>query len=308
MVRRYHTGPENEGQRLDLFLRDQSGDISRSKIRRIIDIGGVHVDGRRVRKSGLLLSATQLIEMYLDNGPLDPYRIEAGQVLFQDDFLIVLNKPAGVETQPTPARYQGTLYAALQVWLGRDRRFGRRLEIGMAQRLDRDTSGVIIFSIHPRAHKSLTSQLQSRSVKKSYLALVEGRPEPAKGSYESQLIRDRRTNNMKSTPSGGKEAITRYRVLRTLEEPEEISLVELELVTGRTHQIRAHLSEAGHPLLGDVRYGGCPRIGEHRFSRQCLHSQRLELTHPIDNTSLIFEARMPVDMDPDLIFSMSGNQ
>lgn len=299
MVIRYQTTSINEGRRLDQYLAEQSPDLSRTLIRKIIDIGGVHIDGRRVRKASLVLSAGWRIEVHRDRGALEPYRIVEAQVLFQDDYLIVLNKPAGIETQPTPARYRGTLFEALQVWLKRDRRFGRRLEIGMAQRLDRDTSGVIAFSIHPQAHKSLTTQMQSRAAQKTYLALVEGRPEPTTGSYASHLIRDRYSNRVKSTEHGGKEAVTRYRVVKTLQVPAQISMVELELITGRTHQLRAHLSEAGHPLLGDIRYGGADRQGAHLFSRHLLHSHRLELRHPLSGKALSFCAELPSDMDPD---------
>ena len=299
MVNRYLVAAADEGRRLDLFLAEREVDFSRAMIRKIIDIGGVHVDGRRVRKAGLMLSAGQRIELHRDRGELEPYRISSDQVLFQDHCLIVLNKPAGIETQPTPARYKGTLFEALQVWLNRDRRFGRRLEIGMAQRLDRDTSGVIAFSIHPRAHKSLTTQLQSRSARKTYLALVEGRPEPDTGRYISNLIRDRYTQRVKSTDRGGKEAVTRYRVVKTYRVPETLSMVELELITGRTHQIRAHLSEAGFPLVGDVRYGGSSNIGSRFFPAHCLHSHRLALDHPEDGRALSFCAELPSAMDPD---------
>ncbi len=300
MVKRFLTSLDDTGSRLDQFLAERTPELSRNRIRKIIDLGGVHLDGRRVRKSGLPLSAGRQIEMYLDDGSLNPFRIEPDHVLFQDGYIIVLNKPSGIETQPTPARYKGSLYEALQVWLKRDRHFGRRLEIGMAQRLDRDTSGVIIFSIHPRAHKSLTAQMQSRTAKKTYLALVEGRPEPPQGSYISNLIRERYSNRMKSVASGGKggkEAITNYRVLQTTDQPLQFSLVELELITGRTHQIRAHLSEAGHPLLGDIRYGGRSQIGDRQLGRQCLHSYKLELTHPVTDKDLCFEAPIPADMD-----------
>ncbi len=299
MVKRYLIAAVDEGRRLDQFLAEQSADFSRTMIRKIIDIGGVHVDGRRVRKSGLVLNAGQRIELHRDRAALEPYRIIPDHVLFQDNYLIVLDKPAGIETQPTPARYKGTLFEALQVWLNRDRRFGRRLEIGMAQRLDRDTSGVIAFSIHPRAHKSLTGQLQSRAARKSYLALVEGRPEPSAGRCRSNLIRDRSAHRMRSTERGGKEAITDYRVVKTYDVPETVSLVEVELITGRTHQIRAHLSEAGFPLLGDHRYGGSGRLGTRIFTGHCLHSHRLALAHPDDGRALSFTAGLPPAMDPE---------
>lgn len=297
MVERFQTTLSDQGRRLDQFIGDRSSSLSRTQARKIIDLGGVHVDGRRARKSGLVLDSNHKIELYRDHGPLDPYRIVPDQILFQDEYIIVINKPSGVETQPTPARYKGTLYEALQVLLKRDRRFGRRLEIGMVQRLDRDTSGVIIFSIHPQAHKAITAQMQSRSAKKIYEALVAGRLEPESGTYRSHLLRERRTGIMRSVAHGGKEAITNYRVSETRTDPIEISLIELELITGRTHQIRAHLSEAGYPLLGDCRYGGKPELGGYRFGRHCLHSSRLTVRHPRSNELLQFTAPLPEDMD-----------
>ena len=299
MVKRYLTVIGDKGQRLDQFLAERSPDLSRTLIRKIIDIGGVHIDGRRVRKAGMILDQGLHIELHRDRSSVRPFRLSHDLVLYQDDYLIVVNKPAGIETQPTPARYKGTLFESLQVWLKRDRRFGRRLEIGMVQRLDRDTSGVIAFSIHPQAHKSLSRQIQSRDAKKIYLALVAGRPEPSTGRYVSNLIRDRYANKMKSTSRGGKEAVTTYRVVRTRAVPEPISLVEVELITGRTHQIRVHLSEAGHPLLGDIRYGGPEQVGMHSLSAHCLHSHRLKVVHPISNKPLSFRAELPPAMDLD---------
>ncbi|MEJ2058389.1 MAG: RluA family pseudouridine synthase [Desulfofustis sp.] len=307
MVERYLTAAKDGGQRLDQFLAENSSSLSRTNIRSIIDIGGVHVDGKRVRKAGLRLTPGRRVEIYQDRGSLKPFRLQPHHVLFQDPHIIVLDKPAGIETQPTPARYRGTLYEALQVWLKRDRSFGRRLEIGMAQRLDRDTSGVIIFSIHPRAHKSISVQMQSRTVKKTYVALVEGKPEPAAGSYQSNIVRDRRTGSMKSVAAGGKYALTHYRVIKTRSLPEIISLVELELITGRTHQIRVHLAEAGHPLLGDVRYGGRSSLGEMTFARHCLHSRQLEIEHPESGKCMSFSAELPTDMLILETMDRSGN-
>jgi len=163
----------------------------------------------------------------------------------------------------------------------------------MAQRLDRNTSGVIVFSIHPRSHKGLTSQMQERSVRKHYLAVVEGCPDPVSGMYVSALARNRRRNRVGSVSRGGKEAISRYRVLDMVR---GISLVEVELITGRMHQIRAHFSEAGHPLFGDTNYGGPSSYEGHQLKRQCLHSWRLELRHPLTKKVLELLAPIPADM------------
>lgn len=292
MVKRFHTTDSDNGFRLDQYLQQRIPELSRTKIRKIVDLGGVHIDGRRVRKCGKTLKPHETIELHSDSSPLDPYRLKPSDILFQDKYIIVINKPAGIETQPTPARYKGTLYEALQVWLKRDRRF-RKLQIGMAQRLDRDTSGVIIFSIHPESHKSLTEQIGNHTVKKEYLAVIQGVPTPSQGTYHSFLRRDRNTHRMQSVTNGGKEAITHYQILKDWSHS---SLVSVELVTGRTHQIRAHFAEAGHPLLGDQTYGGPKIHGGCSWTRQCLHSWKLQLTHPKTGERLSFSAPVPSDM------------
>lgn len=285
---------DDQGLRLDVFLHHRLPEMSRATIRTVIDIGGVHVDGRRARKNGLAVQAGQEVELHRDRQPLEPFRLSSEMILFQDEYLLAIDKPAGVDTQPTPARYKGTLYEALQVWLGRDSRFGRKLEIGMVQRLDRDTSGVIVFSIHPRAHGSLSDQFRQRQVRKFYLALVAGRIDSAGGSFTSRLGRDRRSNRMRSVSAGGREALCHY---RTLQYGEDSSLVLIELVTGRTHQIRAQFAEAGHPLVGDTRYGGPTGCDGRQVTGHCLHSWRIRLAHPRSGETLEFVAPVPTGME-----------
>jgi len=294
MLYRFHIEAKDHGQRLDIFLQSKLTELSRTMLRKIIELGGVHLQGRRVRKCSISLVAGQRLEVHLDQAPLIPFRLDSAQIIYQDKYLIAINKPAGIETQPTPARYKGTLYEAIQVWLGRDRRFGRKLEIGMAQRLDRDTSGVIVFSIHPQSHKALTDQMQNRLAKKRYLALITGSPDPPEGTFHSYLAKERKSNQVRSVSRGGKEAITRYRIVRS---EGGLSLAEIDLVTGRMHQIRAHFAEAGHPLLGDKRYGGTQKYGGLTFNRQCLHSSILRLTHPVSGEMLQFKAEIPEDMN-----------
>ncbi len=295
MVDTFLTNETDQGIRLDQFLQQQLPDLSRTRIRKIIDIGGVHVDKRRVRKCGRLIKTGENIKLYQDNQSLDPYRIKPDDILFQDKYIVVLNKPAGIDTQPTPARYKGTLYEALQVLLKRDNRF-RKVEIGMPQRLDRNSSGAIVFSIHPESHKKMTEQIQNHTVTKEYLAIVKGNVEPEQGTYHSFLMRDRNSHLMRSVAAesnGAKEAITHYKVTKKWVDS---SLVEVQLVTGRTHQIRTHFSEAGHPLLGDLQYGGPELHGGSKWLRQCLHSWKLQFKHPKKDTHLSFTAPVPSDM------------
>ena len=293
MMHRFQVAVTELRCRLDIFLHERLPEMSRGAIRGVIDLGGVHVDGRRVRKNGLQLAPGQMVEMHLDRGDREPFRLSPATIIYQDDDLLAVDKPAGIDTQPTPARYKGTMYEAVQTWLGRDRRFGRKLEIGMVQRLDRDTSGVMVFSIHPRAHGSLADQFHNRRVRKFYLALVAGIPEPAQGEFAGTLVRDRRRNRVRSIDGGGRPALTRYRVLQSRA---ATSLVLVELVTGRMHQIRAHFSEAGYPLLGDVRYGGPAVVDDREFTRQCLHSWVIRLSHPRSGAAMELAAPPPVEM------------
>ncbi len=250
---RFIPEPQDAGERLDQFVPGQTEELSRTFLRRVVDIGGVHVGGRRVRRCSHPVRAGEAVEVFLDGRPLETYTLCCRDVIFQDKFLLAISKPAGVESQPTPARYKGTLYEALLRYLHDPFRPLDRPQLGMVQRLDRDTSGIMVFSTHARAHRGLTLAISGRKIGKSYLALVRGEMPEATGEIRSFLARSRSSNLMRSVARGGKEALTRYRVV---EELDDASLLEVEIPTGRSHQIRVHLSEAGHPLLGDLRYGG----------------------------------------------------
>jgi 23S rRNA pseudouridine1911/1915/1917 synthase len=287
-VYRYVTAAEHAGQRLDLFLAGVIGAAARGQVRRLIDLGGAHVDGRRVRRCSLQLTAGQQVELYVDGLPLAPFQLDPTRVLYRDRYLLALDKPSGIASQPTPARYQGTLYAALQQYLGT----AGRVSLGMVQRLDRDSSGVMIFSIHPAAHKGLTAAFAERRVVKRYLALVQGHPRAGAGEIRSLLARRRATNRMVSVQHGGKPAITRYRVLAT---GNDAAVVEVEILTGRSHQIRLHFAEAGHPLLGDTAYGGPATFRGAAVPRQMLHASDLLLDHPVTGARLHLQAPLPDD-------------
>lgn len=293
MIYRFTSLEEDQNVRLDHFLSRKIVDLSRTKLKKMIELGGLHINTKRVFKCGFPLTAGLKIELHTDRENLTPYRISPEDILFEDKYIISINKPAGINCQPTPARYKGTLYEALQVYLKRDRRFGKKLQIGMVQRLDRNTSGVMVFSIHPQAHKDLSAQFQQRQVKKTYIGLINNALKPPQGTLHSFLARRRKDNKIKSVSKGGKEAITKYRILSTTD---GITTVEIDLITGRMHQIRAHFSEAGAPLVGDTFYGGIADINRRHFSRHCLHASKLEITHPVSDTPIVFEAPLPNDM------------
>lgn len=286
-VYRFVVPADQAGVRLDLFLAT-AVDGGRGLIKRLIDLGGIHVDGRRIRRCSLPVVAGQRIELHVDGLPLEPFQLDPARILFRDRYLLAIDKPAGIATQPTPARYQGTLYAALQHFLGA----AGEASIGMVQRLDRDTSGAMVFSIHPRAHKGLTAVFSEHRVVKRYLALVAGRVRDSAGEIRSLLARRRATNRMVSVERGGKSAVTRYRVLMARD---EVSLVEVEIPTGRSHQIRVHFAEAGHPLLGDRAYGGPTVVEDLTIGRQMLHASELGFDHPVSGARLELQAPLPED-------------
>lgn len=289
---RLQVGQEAAGQRLDQFLSQAVTGLSRTRARKIVDIGGVHLDGRRVRTCSQMLALGARVEIYIDGYPLDPFRLNESHILYRDKYLLVLNKPAGIETQPTPARYKGTLYEALLHLLGNGNG-SRKPALGMVQRLDRGTSGLMVFSLHSQAHSGLSRMFLEHRVEKTYLALVATVLVPPGGEIRSLLARKHKTNKMVSVAHGGKLAITRY---QTRLSSDRGALVEIELLTGRSHQIRAHLSEAGSPLLGDCFYGGAAQHLGIRLERPMLHACSLGFVHPVTQQKLNFTLPLPADM------------
>ncbi len=293
IIHRLQVTPELIGLRLDQYLANSSAGLSRTQAKKIIDLGGVHVNGRRVRSCSTAVLLGESVEVYIDQLPLEPYRIKEQDILFQDQFIIVLNKHALIDTQPTHARFKGTLFESLQWHLKDPFRPQKKAEIGMIQRLDRGTSGIIVFSIHPRAHKEMTRIFLEHEVKKDYLALVHGAPGSSQGEIRSFLARSRRENRVKSVEKGGKEAITRFHLV---EKFANYSLLDVEILTGRSHQIRAHMAEQGCPLVGDQRYGGEDQISGIKILRPLLHASNLAFRHPVLNHDMVFSVPMPEDM------------
>lgn len=294
VIHKLQVSADFERLRLDQYLSQAVSDISRTKAKKIIDLGGVHVNGRRTRSCSLGVAAGDLVDIYIDHLPLDPYRIRDNDIVFQDKYLIVLNKPPLIDTQPTHARYKGTLYEALQWYLRDPYRLHQKADIGMVQRLDRGTSGLIVFSIHPHAHKNMTRMFLEHEAQKKYLALVHSAPEMPQGEIQSFLARSRKENKVKSVEKGGKEAITHYRIVEALG---DYSLLEVDILTGRSHQIRAHMAEQGCPLVGDLRYGGKKCVGLTPIGRPLLHAASLKFSHPVTDQPLDFKQPLPNDMD-----------
>jgi len=281
---------DRPGERLDVFLSRAVAGLSRSQARRLIDDGLVTVDGAPERPSyrlpaGARVAATippaQEAEPAAERLPLT--------VIYQDEDVIVVDKPPGLTVHPAPGHPSGTLVNALLALAPELADVGDRIRPGIVHRLDRDTSGLLVVARNERARAGLSRQLKQREVSKTYLALVKGLPEPPQGTIEAPIGRHPRNRKKMAVVAGGREAETRYRLR---EEIDGFALLEVEPVTGRTHQIRVHLAAIGHPVVGDATYGKRSEI----VARQFLHAWRLAFDLPSSGRRVEFESPLPADL------------
>lgn len=225
---------------------------------------------------------------------IPPHKPPRFRLVYEDTHLLVVDKPAGLLTQPGPERERGTLLSQIHRYLHRKAR-GRRFHLRSVHRLDRDTSGLLVFSKSSIAQKSLLWQFKHHQVEKKYLAVVEGTLPKEQGTFRSRLVRDRgdRRRGSAQRKDLGKEAITHYRVVERLR---DATLVEVSLETGRTHQIRIHFAEAGFPLVGEPTYRPKGFNPHTPFARQALHAQTLAFAHPRTGEPVRFTAEPPDDL------------
>lgn len=209
-------------------------------------------------------------------------------VLYEDDDLVVINKPAGMVVHPAPGHYSGTLVHALLGRGGDWSAAGGAARPGIVHRLDKGTSGLIVVARNDEAHRALSAQLRDRTLHRTYLAIVRGRVEAEVGELEGPIGRHPRERKRMAVVAGGRYARTRYQVEQR---KRTHTLLRCELDTGRTHQIRVHLAALGHPVAGDAEYGG----REGGLERPMLHAWRLRLRHPRSRSEMSFEAAPPAD-------------
>jgi 23S rRNA pseudouridine1911/1915/1917 synthase len=283
-------GPEASGERLDVFLARHAG--SRAAAQRLIDAGLVRVDGaerpkRHVVRAGERVSVAEAAPAPEVEVP--PARFE---VVYEDEHLLVVDKPAGVVVHPARGHRKGTLAQALAGRVaGGDA--GRE---GIVHRLDRDTSGLLVVARSEPVHAALKKALAARQITREYLALVEGRPAARAGTIDAPLGRDRRVRTRISTDTDEpREAVTHFETERTF--PHH-TLLRVRLETGRTHQIRAHLKAIGHPVAGDPEYG---RRGALGLPRQFLHAEHLAFAHPVTGAAVEERSPLPSDLDAALV-------
>jgi 23S rRNA pseudouridine1911/1915/1917 synthase len=275
------------GTRLDQFLAEPLG--SRARAQRLIDAGLVLVDGR-VRPKRHTLHGHELIEVEEDESPLVTVEAEPApfRIAYEDDRLLVVDKPAGVVVHPGKGNRAGTLAQALAgVAAGGDDPW----RAGIVHRLDRDTSGLLVVAKDEHTHRALKALLSSRRLRREYLTLVDGHPEARSGTIEAPIGRHRRDPLLMSIDTDTpREARTHFELERLLP---DCSLLRVTLDTGRTHQIRVHMSAIGHPVLGDRQYGGRMAYG---LTRQFLHAARLAFPHPASGEEVDVQSPLPDDL------------
>jgi 23S rRNA pseudouridine1911/1915/1917 synthase len=286
---------EAAGERLDKLIADKLTDLSRTQIQRLIEDGFVQVDGRAVTKPALRLTGPAEVQVRVPPPAPTTHRAEdiALDVVFENDDLIVINKPAGMVVHPAAGHWDGTLVNAVLGHAPDLAGVGEEQRPGIVHRLDKDTSGLILVAKNDVAHRDLQSQFKNRTVDKRYLALLDGHPATPTGRIEAGIGRDPRNRKRMSVLPGarGREAVTEYRELTRYVEH---SLVEAHPLTGRTHQLRIHFAYLGCPIAGDTVYGR--RKPTLRLKRQFLHAARLSLTLPGTGRRMTFEAPLPTDL------------
>lgn len=296
---------EESGERLDQFVARSVPSLTRSAVQRLVAEGQVTVDGVPAKVSLKLRGGEQVA---VTVPPPEPTAAAAEDIpldiLYEDGDVVVMNKPAGMVVHPGAGNSTGTLVNALLGHCTDLSGIGGELRPGIVHRLDKDTTGVLVVAKNDRAHVALADQFSAHTVKRQYLALVHGSPRSDKGRIESAIARHPQDRTKMSGKTGrGKHAVTHWQVLARYA---GVTLLRLRLETGRTHQIRVHLSEQGHPLLGDQVYGGVGRLNDlrdHRLrkliqalGRQALHASVLGFIHPTTGIYQEFTTELPADM------------
>jgi 23S rRNA pseudouridine1911/1915/1917 synthase len=292
---------DSEETRLDRFLTTALGSISRSQIQRLIREGQVHVDGRP-GKANLLLKAGQTITVEVPapiESTVSPEPLPL-PILYQDEDIVVVDKPAGMVVHPAAGHPSGTMVNALLHHVDDLSGIGGEKRPGIVHRLDRGTSGLMVVAKNDAAHEGLAQQFQDRQVDKEYIALVWGEVQPGR-RIDTPIGRDPGDRKkMSARARRSREAVTR--IVRTEPFGRALTLAAIAIHTGRTHQIRVHLSSIGHPIVGDALYGGVKRRipgdlrAVARLERPFLHAARLAFKHPTDGRRMEFTSPLPEDL------------
>ena len=297
-------GPDQAGTRLDTYLASQIEGWSRARLQRLIEHEDVLVNGKVAKPSFKLREADE-IEVDLVAPPADVFTPEniPIDIVYEDDTLVVVNKSAGLVVHPAAGTPSGTLANALAYHFQKLPDVGAGVRPGIVHRLDRDTSGLLVVAKNEAALENLSDQFRDRTVYKSYVALVHGRVVTNTGKIDQPLARDRSNRTRMAVVRGGRNALTLYRVRRAFD---RFTLLDVELKTGRTHQIRVHLAWLKHPVVGDETYGGGrdntirdPRLRARvrSLNRHFLHAEKLGFRHPQTGEFVKFESPLPPELE-----------
>jgi len=286
----YNFVADEPGVRLDRYVCERLAELSRTRIQRLIADGHITVN-EQVAKAGLKLNAGDRLKVILPPAPPSPLTPEAIplNIIYEDDDLLVVDKPAGLTVHPAPGHPAHTLVNAILARFPRLAALSDSLRPGIVHRLDRDTSGVMAVAKNSLAQTKLVEQFKARSVAKTYLVLVKGRLTPENGVIEAPIGRDPRDRKRMAVVTKGREARTEYRVIRYIG---DYTLLEVRPETGRTHQIRVHLSAIGYPVVGDKVYG----VKSPFLSRQFIHASRLGFHLPSTGEYMEFKSELPPDL------------
>ncbi len=284
---------EENCKRLDLFLSEQTEELTRSRLKKLIEEGRVHINGEPVTKAGEGIKAGDSVTLSIPDAV--EYAVQAEnipiEIVYQDEDFAIVNKPKGMTVHVGNGVAQGTLVNALLYALDKLSGIGGVLRPGIVHRIDKDTTGLLVVAKNDRAHVSLAGQIAEKSCHRTYYALLEGKVKEERGRISTDIGRHP-TERLKMAvlPDGrGKRAVTDFEVVARF--GEEFTLCKFDLQTGRTHQIRVHAKHLGHPVAGDPIYGY--KRQKIKADGQLLHAQRLELTHPTSGERRIFTAPLP---------------
>ncbi|MBN1548689.1 MAG: RluA family pseudouridine synthase [Syntrophaceae bacterium] len=297
---------DEKGMRLDVFVAVKAPELSRSHVKRLIEQGGVWVNGSPVCKAGTKLRTGDSIVFNIQ--PAQPWEVVAEDIplhiLYEDRDLLIIDKPAGMVIHPAPGHREGTLVNAILYHCSDLSGIGGVIRPGIVHRLDKDTSGVLLVAKNDETHRRLSDQFKGHAVKKTYKVLVFGSNLDDEGTITLPVGRHPEDRKKMSTRSRrGKDAVSHWRVVGRYG---DVALLDVDIETGRTHQIRVHLSSMGHPVVGDRVYGGTGRLKSVKdtalrarlaaFPRQALHAWQIAFLHPRENQEMKFSAPLPEDM------------
>lgn len=285
---------KEEKTRLDRYLAEQDESLSRSMIQKLLEDGKITVNGKQEKAS---YKVGQGDKIQIDIEPPKEVKLEAQEipleVVYEDEDILVVNKQKGLVVHPGSGNWEGTLVNAIMAHCKDSLSgIGGELRPGIVHRLDKDTSGILIIAKNDKAHIAMSEQIKNREVKKMYLALVRGTIAENEATINMPIGRSIKDRKKMAVTKTGKEAITHFRVLnRYTTSNASYTLLEIKIDTGRTHQIRVHMAEIGHPVIGDMVYSN----GKNEFGveGQCLHAKKLEFRHPITGEHMVLEAELP---------------